>query len=110
MSGKIISFLLGSAVSGGLSTVASCLAIDEHDDTTIGATITMSIASALALDSINELKSSDIMEQYIESLSEEQLAELSEKIEVKEKNFVVETNTNDRDVVVKVKSNSGKRV
>lgn len=52
----------------------------------------------------------NISQHYIESLSEEQLAELSEKIEVKEKNFVVETNTNDRDVVVKVKSNSGKRV
>ena len=110
MSGEIISFLLGSFVSGGLSTVASCIAQDEHDDTLLGATITMSIASAIALNSIKELKSSDIMEKYVESLSEEQLAELSEKLEAKEKNFVVETNANNKDIVVKVKTNSSKRV
>lgn len=53
---------------------------------------------------------SNISQQYIESLSEEQLVELSKKIEAKEKKFVVETDTNDKDIVVKVKTNSSKRV
>ena len=52
----------------------------------------------------------NISQHYIESLSEEQLAELSEKIEAKEKNFVVETNANNKDVVVKVKTKDSKKI
>ncbi len=110
MIGEIISSLLGGAISGGSSTSASFLAIDEHDDTLIGVAATMSIASTISLGSIEKLKSSDIAKCYVDSLSENQLAELSERIEAKEKNFIMETEINDRDVVAKVKTNGNKRI
>jgi len=58
----------------------------------------------------DESITTNIAKQYIESLSEAQLVELSERIEAKEKNFVVETNTKDGNVVVKVKTDNCKRI
>ena len=98
-----------TSLSSVWTTSASTLDEEPTLDCAVSS-LSLSTTTASITSSSDKSVTINISQHYIESLSEEQLAELSEKIEAKEKKFVVETNANNKDVVVKVKTNSSKRV
>lgn len=91
------------------STSASSLKDGPTRENAILSSILLSTTSSMTCASDKSFSMS-ISQQYIKSLSEEQLVKLSEGIEAKEKNFVVETNKKDGNVVVKVKTDNCKRI
>lgn len=105
--GTLIKLPVFGACTSSLSTMwttsASTTNADETVENALSSTVLSATTSSMTCGPDKNV-TINMAQQYIESLSEEQLVELSEKIEAKEQNFVMETSLNDDDIVVKVKT------
>lgn len=111
--GTLFNLPVFGAWSSSLSTMWTTSSSTVKDGPTkenaILSSVLSTTTSSLACESSKGI-TNEIAQQYIDSLSEEKLAELSEKIVEKEHNFTIETNSKDNDIVVKVKTNRSKEI